>query len=87
MDLTEAKKRLSDAGRIAEAPAGRLLAFSVQGTIPGADTSLWATAVAPNGVLAEAGQVAEWAALYGPSVQSIYCTPLNGGVFISAIVN
>lgn len=71
---------------MSEAPAGRLLAFRVQGTLPGTDTSLWGTALAPNGALAEAGQVAEWAALYGPSVQSTYCTPLNGGVFISAIV-
>lgn len=85
MDLNEAKRRLSDSGRTANEPAAKLLAFRINGQLPSGDP-LWSTALAPNGALAEAGQVAEWCERFGDGVVSTYCTPLNGGVYVGAIV-
>ena len=86
MNVSEAKARIASSGKVVtEAPA-RLLAFSVEGTVPGQDVYLWATVVAPAGYLAEAAQVADWSRTFGDSVVSTMCKPLNGGVNVSLIV-
>lgn len=86
MDLTEAKRRLTDSGKTNTDPPAKLMAFRVNGEVGDGSGQLWATAIAPSGALAEAGQVAEWAEVFGPGVRSTYCTPLNGGTFVTVIV-